>query len=72
MNVSVKNQQRPLFSMRIEVLNMYGRSECLEQCEGRLPRPDEFMNEDFKIPGVRHYRKGLLKVRDELLSSRRS
>ena len=70
MNDSVKNLQRPLFSMRIEILNMYERSECMEKCEGRLPRPDEFLNEDFKIPGVRHYRKGFLKLRDELFASR--
>ena len=71
MKDSVKNQQRPLFSMRIEVLNMYERSECIKKCEGRLPRPDEFLREDFKIPGVRHYRKGLLVVRlTEILKNR--
>lgn len=54
-----KNLQRPLFSV-IEVLSMHGRSECVEKSNGRLPRPDEFLNEDFKIPGDRNYRNGFI------------
>ena len=60
LNELTKNLQRPLFSVRIEVLSMHGRSECVEKCNGRLPRPDEFLNEDFKIPGDRNYRNGFI------------
>jgi len=60
LNQLIKNLQRPLFSVRIEVLSMHGRSECVEKCNGRLPRPDEFLNEDFKIPGDRNYRIGFI------------